>query len=138
MNSPATAKNCLSVGATQTAGEIAVTRSISETSTATIKLNDIDSTSFPVLLSTFSPGFSTLNNGEFGLVPTSPALACSPITNAEEIAGKVALIERGTCNFVDKALEAERDGAVAVIVYDNVAGAYFAPDTNGETYDTVR
>jgi len=132
VNSPATAKNCLSVGATQTAGEIAVTRSISETSTATIKLNDIDSTSFPVLLSTFSPGFSTLNNGEFGLVPTSPALACSPITNAEEIAGKVALIERGTCNFVDKALEAERAGAVAVIVYDNVAGAYFAPDTNGE------
>src|SRR5262249_7636863 len=39
------------------------------------------------------------------------------------IAGKVALIARGTCTFKTKAQQAQLAGAIAVIVTNNVAGA---------------
>ena len=38
---------------------------------------------------------------------TEPSLACEPLTNAAALAGKIALIERGTCNFVDKIRRAQ-------------------------------
>lgn len=37
-------------------------------------------------------------------------------------AGKVALVERGGCSFVDKVMRAEAAGAVAVVVYNHEAG----------------
>lgn len=48
--------------------------------------------------------------------------ACSPLTNAAAVAGRVALVDRGTCAFVIKVKNAQNAGAVAVIVADNVAG----------------
>ncbi|MEL6612239.1 MAG: PA domain-containing protein [Bacteroidota bacterium] len=42
---------------------------------------------------------------------------CDPITNPDEVAGKIALISRGTCPFVTKAENAANAGAVAYIVY---------------------
>ena len=47
---------------------------------------------------------------------------CSPITNAAAIAGRIALVDRGTCGFVVKVKNAQNAGAVAVIVADNAAG----------------
>ncbi len=49
--------------------------------------------------------------------------ACSPMTNAAAVAGNIALVDRGTCTFVVKALNAQNAGAIAVIVADNAAGA---------------
>ena len=49
--------------------------------------------------------------------------ACSPITNAAAVAGKIALVNRGTCAFTVKVKNAQNAGAVAVIVADNAAGA---------------
>jgi hypothetical protein len=49
--------------------------------------------------------------------------ACSPLTNAGAVAGKVALLDRGTCGFVVKAKNAQNAGAIAVIVADNAAGS---------------
>lgn len=49
--------------------------------------------------------------------------ACSPITNAADIAGKIALVNRGTCGFVVKVKNAQNAGAIAVLVADNVAGS---------------
>jgi len=49
--------------------------------------------------------------------------ACSPLTNAAEVAGKIALVDRGTCGFTVKVKNAQDAGAVAVIVADNVAGS---------------
>ena len=49
--------------------------------------------------------------------------ACSPITNAAAVAGKIALVDRGTCGFVVKVKNAQNAGAIAVLVADNVAGA---------------
>jgi hypothetical protein len=46
--------------------------------------------------------------------------ACSPLTNAAAVAGKIALVDRGTCGFTVKARNAQDAGAVAVIVADNV------------------
>ena len=48
--------------------------------------------------------------------------ACSPLTNASAIAGKIALADRGTCNFVVKAKNAQNAGALALVVTDNVNG----------------
>jgi MYXO-CTERM domain-containing protein len=53
------------------------------------------------------------------LVATNPALGCSPLANAADVAGKVALVDRGTCPFVSKFDNAVAAGAIAVIVVDN-------------------
>jgi len=45
--------------------------------------------------------------------------ACEPLVNANETDGRVALIERGGCEFQVKIANAEDAGAVAVVVYDN-------------------
>jgi hypothetical protein len=46
---------------------------------------------------------------------------CSAYTNAPELAGRVVLVDRGECTFVEKTLRAQEAGAIAVIVVDNVA-----------------
>lgn len=56
-----------------------------------------------------------------GAAPTSQACTADGITNAEQIRGNVALIDRGTCEFGLKALNAQLAGAIAVIVIDNTA-----------------
>jgi len=55
--------------------------------------------------------------------------ACEPIVNGAQLAGKIALIDRGTCNFTNKAAAAQAAGAVAVIIGNNVAGP--APGMTG-------
>ncbi|MDA8904461.1 T9SS-dependent M36 family metallopeptidase [Flavobacteriaceae bacterium] len=48
--------------------------------------------------------------------------ACQNITNGSEIAGKIAVIRRGTCEFGFKILAAQAQGAVGVIMVNNVPG----------------
>ncbi len=48
--------------------------------------------------------------------------ACSALTNAAAIAGNIALVDRGTCGFTIKVMNAQLAGATAVIVADNTAG----------------
>ncbi|MBE5316078.1 MAG: peptidase [Xanthomonadales bacterium] len=50
-----------------------------------------------------------------------PALACDPLTNPTEISGKIALVDRGTCNFSIKVANAQAAGAIAVVVANNAA-----------------
>lgn len=47
---------------------------------------------------------------------------CEPLTNATAIAGNIALLDRGTCNFTIKALNAQNAGATGLLVADNVPG----------------
>ncbi|OIQ23261.1 T9SS-dependent M36 family metallopeptidase [Lacinutrix sp. MedPE-SW] len=47
--------------------------------------------------------------------------ACDTIINASEIAGNIAILRRGSCEFGAKVLAAENAGAVAVIVVNNVS-----------------
>jgi len=53
------------------------------------------------------------------LVPTEPQDACGRIKNRDDVEGNVAMVERGSCSFLSKSIQAERAGARAVIVYDN-------------------
>jgi hypothetical protein len=48
---------------------------------------------------------------------------CTAFTNAAAIAGKIALVDRGTCSFFIKTQNAQAAGAVGVIIADNVAGS---------------
>ncbi|WP_395814185.1 myxosortase-dependent M36 family metallopeptidase [Archangium minus] len=48
--------------------------------------------------------------------------ACTALTNAADVAGKIALVDRGACNFTVKVTNAQTAGAIGVIVADNVAG----------------
>ncbi|HEV7238858.1 MAG TPA: PA domain-containing protein [Thermoanaerobaculia bacterium] len=48
---------------------------------------------------------------------------CTPFTNAAAVAGKIALIERGTCGFTLKVRNAQDAGAIGAIIYNNAANA---------------
>ena len=50
----------------------------------------------------------------------SPTLGCSPLVDFP--AGAIALVDRGTCSFVQKVTNAQNAGAVGVIVVSNVVG----------------
>ncbi|HEY9420634.1 MAG TPA: PA domain-containing protein [Thermoanaerobaculia bacterium] len=46
---------------------------------------------------------------------------CSPITN--DLAGKIAVVDRGSCGFAIKVKNAQDAGAIAVVIADNAAGS---------------
>lgn len=56
-------------------------------------------------------------------VSTDPNDACDTITNGGALSGKIAVIRRGECEFGFKSLAAQNEGAIAVIMVNNVAGA---------------
>lgn len=88
----------------------------------------------PVGTASFGPQPS--NPGVSGsLVASTPADACSALTNASAISGNIALVDRGTCTFVVKAKNAQAAGARAVVIVDNVDGS--PPDGLGGTDDTI-
>lgn len=53
---------------------------------------------------------------------TAPLDACTALSNAGEVAGGIALIDRGNCTFVTKVKNAQLAGAVAAIVANNQGG----------------
>lgn len=52
------------------------------------------------------------------LVLAEPRDSCTSIINKLEIRDNIALVERGGCSFLEKCIEIERSGGVAVVVYD--------------------
>lgn len=50
-----------------------------------------------------------------------PRLVCAPAVNSDEIGGKIALIQRGECNFENKVYNAQLGGAIAAIVCNDAA-----------------
>ncbi|MCF8374067.1 MAG: T9SS-dependent M36 family metallopeptidase [Bacteroidales bacterium] len=63
-----------------------------------------------------------------------PNDACEPIVNSAAISGKIAILRRGSCNFVVKVEAAQNAGAIAVVVVNNVAGS---PMAMGGTSTTI-
>ncbi len=51
---------------------------------------------------------------------TSSSDGCDTVTNKAELAGKIVLVDRGTCNFSFKALQAQDWGGIACIIINNV------------------
>ncbi|QNM85375.1 T9SS type A sorting domain-containing protein [Polaribacter pectinis] len=58
--------------------------------------------------------------GDDGIAPNEDG--CTALTNSAQMNGKIAVIRRGSCPFVDKANNAQNAGAIAVIIVNNVAG----------------
>ncbi len=50
------------------------------------------------------------------------SLGCGTLVNAGAIAGNIALVYRGTCQFGTKALNAQNAGAIGVIIINNTGG----------------
>ena len=52
-----------------------------------------------------------------------PSASCDPLRNADELQGVVAIVARcGKVDFMDKALRAQKAGAIAVIIVNNEDG----------------
>jgi PA domain len=89
--------------------------------------------SYSVGTASFGPGLS--NPGITGQIvaATDPSDAggasttdgCSAFTNASQIAGNIALIDRGSCAFTIKAKNAQNAGAIAAVIADNTAEGLF-------------
>jgi len=73
--------------------------------------------------------------GEVAAITTGAADACAPLAgiDAAAVVGKVALIARGTCAFVDKVKNAQTAGAIGVIITDNVNGTISGLSANEPT-----
>ena len=65
---------------------------------------------------------------------SDPTLGCNALTNAAAINGNIAVIERGTCYFVDKVKNAQNAGAIGVLMINNVGGN---PIIMGGTDNTI-
>jgi hypothetical protein len=50
------------------------------------------------------------------------SLGCGTLVNAANVAGNIAFVYRGTCEFGVKALNAQNAGAIAVVIINNVSG----------------
>lgn len=65
---------------------------------------------------------------------TPSSLGCGSLVNTAAISGKIALVRRGNCTFLEKIQLAQDAGAIAVIIMNNTAGEPIAiggTDTNG-------
>ena len=77
-----------------------------------------------------SPGVTgTVVPAEDAANASGPAITdgCTALTNGASIAGRIALVERGTCTFQTKAFNAQSAGAIGVIIYNNAANVNSAP-----------
>ncbi|HZW77656.1 MAG TPA: T9SS-dependent M36 family metallopeptidase [Flavobacteriaceae bacterium] len=75
----------------------------------------------------FGPGVTTTEvTANLVLVQTvntdDPYDACGTLSNAAALAGKIAVINRGSCGFAEKVMNAQNAGAVGVIIVNNVLG----------------
>ncbi len=62
------------------------------------------------------------NNETSDVVIAAPLNGCTALTNAAAVAGKIVLIDRGTCGFAVKYDAASAAGAIGVIIGNNAAG----------------
>lgn len=54
---------------------------------------------------------------------TASPLGCAPYSSPTELAGQIALVNRGTCTFALKAQNAQAAGAVGLLIANNTVGA---------------
>jgi hypothetical protein len=89
----------------------------------------------PALTSTGISGQIVLATDASNASGLSTTDACTTILNPTDIAGKIALVDRGTCTFNVKAANVQAAGAIAMIVADNAPGG--PPAGLGGTDSTI-
>ena len=128
IGAPATAKNCIAVGAT---GNAIDSYLFLEDRDFGMRVNAPPSpscASMPPqnLVAAHPAGFGPkISEGMFDgqqIVLSSPVDACSPLDDSSSYNGKIVLIVRGTCTFVEKIKAASAAGAKGAVVYNNVGG----------------
>ena len=85
----------------------------------------VGATDYGAYASSFGPAV-TLTGTTGPLQIMSPADGCTAAATGS-LTGKVAIIDRGTCNFTVKVANAQKAGALAAVLVNNVAGNAFAP-----------
>lgn len=55
---------------------------------------------------------------------------CDPALNPEVVNGKIAVVSRGECQFIQKVFEAQQAGAIGVIIINNQGNNVFTPGGN--------
>ena len=97
---------------------------------------------FAVLSTSFGGGLNPAVTADLvladdGVSPTEDG--CTALNNSAAISGKIAVIRRGDCPFVDKVNNAQNAGAIAVIIVNNVSGIPInqGGDDTGITIPTV-
>ncbi len=96
-------------------------------SNAILKVNTPSSISreYKVVLATPKKDFTRPITGELALVNDgidNTGDACETIINTTIVSGRIAMIETGSCEFTTKIFEAQRAGAIAVIIMNNING----------------
>jgi hypothetical protein len=127
IGAPATAKNCIAVGAT---GNTLDSFLYLEDRDFGMRINAPSSLSCPSmppqnLVAAHPAGFGPkITDNLFTrrqIVLSSPVDACSDLLG-DSYTGKIVLIVRGDCTFVEKVKAALKAGAVGVVVYNNIGG----------------
>jgi extracellular elastinolytic metalloproteinase len=91
--------------------------------------------SYNAAAAAFGPALTT--TGVTGTVSvTTPADGCTAISTV--LSGKLALIDRGACDFSLKAFNAQAAGAVGVIIANNQGGTAIIPMGDGANAKQVR
>lgn len=115
------------------------TTTLSVTSPAPIAgAYDIGTAAFgPAASSSNVAGGITIAADEMNVDGLSATDGCTPFTNASSIAGRIALIDRGSCTFVTKARNAQAAGAIGVVIADNTRTTCAPPGMGGTAPDVT-
>ena len=81
--------------------------------------------SYGVMPAQFGPSLDEVGiTGDLAVVSdgsADPTLGCNPLVNADDIDGKIAVIDRGTCLFTQKVKNAQDAGAVGAVIVNNLS-----------------
>ena len=96
--------------------------------------------SYPSSVSNFGPAFKPQINGTIAIALDAVnelGDVCEPITNPTELDGRVVIVDRGICDFSAKVYSAQRAGAIACIVCNNLLDAPLVSMGAGENAELV-
>ncbi len=126
MWAPAVSPDAISVGASTNSHVFAMLGKLQVSSPVSLAINANPGSS-PVLQTAIGPATLASVSGI-----DSTKLLCSPAP-AGSLAGKIALVMRGTCAFTTKVNDAAAGGAIAVVIYDSSVEslAFFGLSTSG-------
>lgn len=114
---PSTTENALSVGA--------MTHPTDETRVAE---GTVAGEEAVIQGANFGPGAFSFSSDDIELVyPDANQTACEPFAEGVDFTGKAVVVDRGGCNFTDKVLAAQTNGAAFVIIANNVDDGTPAP-----------
>lgn len=73
--------------------------------------------------SRFGPALQNDERVTSPVIFAQPFRVCSELTNYEKIKGRIVVMERGDCMFVEKARKIQKAGAIGGIILDNTPGS---------------